>query len=271
MSRFQRLEAGMRFANVDDAILRINEPYNPATGFATRDAFMETDHRAGVTYVQPNLALVFDNSLFGYVGPFYGQRYRVEVAPTLGSWNFTQVTADYRRYDRLLGPIVLASRLLYFGRVGTDAQEFRIYAGSNDMIRGNTSGSYRRNECRQEDPGTETGCVELDRLVGTQIGVASVELRFPILNPSFGISGAFPPLEGAIFYDMGLVWDDNTTIRWKRRVGDSPTSVRTPLKTVGFALRTNLFGFAIARLDYSVPQDRPSVGGLWTFSLGPTF
>ena len=82
--------------------------------------------------------------------------------------------------------------------------------------------------------------------MGTQIGVASVELRFPILNPSFGISGAFPPLEGAIFYDVGLVWDDNTTIRWKRRVGDSPTGVRTPLKTVGFALRTNLFGFAIA-------------------------
>jgi Tol biopolymer transport system component len=271
ISRFQRLEAGMRFANVDDAILQINEPYNPATGFATRDAFVDTDHRAGVTYVQPNLALVFDNSLFGYVGPFYGQRYRMEVAPTLGSWNFTQVTADYRRYDRLVGPIVLASRLLYFGRVGPDATEFRIYAGSNDMIRGNTSGSYRRNECRQEDPNTQTGCVELDRLVGTQIGVASVELRFPILNPSFGISGAFPPLEGAIFYDMGLVWDDNTTIRWKRRVGDSPTGVRTPLKTVGFALRTNLFGFAIARLDYSVPQDRPQVGGLWTFSLGPTF
>jgi Tol biopolymer transport system component len=271
ISRFQRLEAGMRFANVDDALLQINEPYDPGTGFATRDAFMETDHRAGVTYVQPNLALVFDNSLFGYVGPFYGQRYRMEVAPTLGSWNFTQVTADYRRYDRLIGPIVLASRLLYFGRVGKDSREFMIYAGSNDMIRGNTSGSYRRNECRQEDPEAETGCIELDRLVGTQIGVASVELRFPILNPSFGISGAFPPIEGAIFYDMGLVWDDNTTIRWKRRVGDSPTNVRTPLKTVGFALRTNLFGFAIARLDYSVPQDRPQVGGLWTFSLGPTF
>jgi hypothetical protein len=32
-----------------------------------------------------------------------------------------------------------------------------------------------------------------------------------------------------------------------------------------------LFGFAIARLDYAVPQDRPQIGGLWTFSLGPTF
>ena len=271
ISRFQRIETGMRFANVDDALLQINEPYNPQTGFATGDAYMETNHRAGVTYVQPNAALVFDNSLFGYVGPFYGQRYRLEYGYTVGSWRFSQVTADYRRYDRLLGPIVLASRLLYFGRIGRDAEEFRIYAGSNDMIRGNTSGSYRRNECRQEDPETQTGCVELDRLVGTQIGVASVELRFPILNPSFGVPSALPPLEGAIFYDMGLVWEGNSTIRWKRRVGDSPTGVRTPLKTVGVALRANLFGFAIARLDYSVPQDRPRVGGLWTFSLGPTF
>jgi hypothetical protein len=33
----------------------------------------------------------------------------------------------------------------------------------------------------------------------------------------------------------------------------------------------NLFGFAIARLDYSIPQNRAMVGGLWTFSLGPAF
>ena len=264
------LEAGLRFANVDDALLTINEPFDPNTGFATRDAFLDTDHQAGVTYVQPNAALVFDNSLFGYVGPFYGQRYRLEYGYTVGSWRYSQITADYRRYDRVLGPIVLASRLLYFGRIGRDAEQFRIYAGSNDMIRGNTSGSYRNNECRQPDPNTQTGCVELDRLVGTQIGVASVELRFPLLNPSFAPS-AFPPLEGAVFYDVGMVWEGNSTIRWKRRAGDSPTGVRTPLKTVGFALRANLFGFAIGRLDYSIPQDRPQVGGIWTFSLGPTF
>ncbi|MGH3995747.1 MAG: hypothetical protein ACRDSN_25165, partial [Pseudonocardiaceae bacterium] len=76
LSRFQRIETGVRFANVDDAILRINEPYDPFSGFATRDAFLETDNLPGVSYIQPSTALVFDNSLFGYVGPFYGQRYR---------------------------------------------------------------------------------------------------------------------------------------------------------------------------------------------------
>ena len=272
LSRFQRIEAGMRFANVDDAILKINEPYNPATGFATDDPFLETDNLPGVTYGQPSMALVFDNSLFGYVGPFYGRRYRFELAQTLGGWSFSQVTADFRRYDRIVGPIVFATRLLYFGRIGPDAREFRIYAGSTDLIRGNTSGSYRRNEClNADDPGSETGCSELDRLVGTQIGVASAELRFPILNPSYGLPAAFPPLEGAIFYDIGLAWDNETTIRWSRRAGDDPTRVRTPLQTLGVSVRANLFGFAVARLDYSVPQNRPAVKGLWTFSLGPTF
>ncbi|HEX6105690.1 MAG TPA: BamA/TamA family outer membrane protein [Gemmatimonadales bacterium] len=272
VSRFQRIETGLRFANVDDAILKINEPYNPATGIPTQDPFLETDNLPGVTYAQPSAALVFDNSLFGYVGPFYGRRYRLELAQTLGDWSFSQVTADYRRYDRIIGPIVLATRALYFGRIGRDARQFRIYAGSTDLIRGNTSGSYRRNEClNANDLGSETGCVELDRLVGTQIGVGTVELRFPILNPSFGVPAGIPPLEGAIFYDIGLAWDDQSTLKWSREAGDDPIRVRTPLKTLGFSVRTNLFGFAVARLDYSIPQDRRAIKGLWTFSLGPTF
>jgi Tol biopolymer transport system component len=272
LSRFQRLEGSLRFSNVDDALLQINEPYDPNTGFATADPFLQTINLAGVNYLQPSMALVYDNSLFGYVGPFYGRRSRFEFAQTLGDWRFSQVTADYRRYDRIVGPIVLATRALYFGRIGRDAREFRIFAGSTDLIRGNTSGSYRRNEClNANDANTETGCAQLDRLVGTQIGVGSVEIRFPILNPSFGLPAAIPPIEGALFYDIGLAWDDASTLKWNRESTDDPVRVRTPLQTIGVSVRTNLFGFAIARLDYSIPQDRPAVKGLWTFSLGPAF
>jgi hypothetical protein len=271
-SRFQRIEGSLRFANVDDALLQINEPYDPATGFATEDPFLETNNLPSVNYLQPSTALVFDNSLFGYVGPFYGRRYRLEFAQTLGDWRFSQVTADYRRYDQIVGPIVLATRALYFGRIGRDADEFRVFAGSTDLIRGNTSGSYRRNEClNANDLNTQTGCAQLDRLVGTQIGVGSVELRFPILNPSFGLPAVVPPIEGALFWDIGLAWDDRSTLKWSREAGDDPTRVRTPLQTFGVSVRTNLFGFAIARLDYSIPQERKGVKGLWTFSLGPTF
>jgi hypothetical protein len=272
LSRFQRLEGSLRFSNVDDALLQINEPYDPTTGFATADPFLQTINLAGVNYLQPSMALVYDNSLFGYVGPFYGRRSRFEFAQTLGDWRFSQVTADYRRYDRIVGPIVLATRALYFGRIGRDAREFRIFAGSTDLIRGNTSGSYRRNEClNANDANTETGCAQLDRLVGTQIGVGSAEIRFPILNPSFGLPAAIPPIEGALFYDIGIAWDQASTLKWSRESTDDPVRVRTPLQTFGVSVRTNLFGFAIARLDYSIPFDRPAVKGLWTFSLGPAF
>jgi Tol biopolymer transport system component len=272
VSRFQRIEASMRFANVDDALLQINEPYDPSTGFATEDPFLETNNLPGINYLQPSAALVFDNSLFGFVGPFYGRRYRLEYAYTLGDWRFSQVTADYRRYDKIVGPVILATRALYFGRIGRDASQFRIFAGSTDLLRGNTSGSYRRNECiNANDLNTQTGCAALDRLVGTQVGVGSVEIRFPILNPSFGLPAAVPALEGALFYDIGLAWDELSTIKWSRESGDDPTRIRTPLQTFGASIRANLFGFAIARLDYSIPQERRAVKGLWTFSLGPAF
>ena len=273
ISRFQRIEGSLRVANVDDALLSILEPYNPLFGNATEDPTLETNNRPGVNYFQPSTALVFDNSLFGYTAPFYGRRYRLEYAQTLGDWKFSQVTADYRRYDGIIGPVVLATRALYFGRIGRDADRFRIFGGSTELIRGNTSGSYRRNECRNaNDVNTQTGCAELDRLVGTQIGVGSAELRFPILTPQFGfLPNGFPPIEGAIFYDIGLTWDDRSIIRWDRQAGDDPTRVRTPSQTIGFSIRTNLFGFAVARVDYAIPQERRGVKGLWTFSLGPAF
>ena len=275
ISRFRRIEASMRVANVDDAVLSILEPYDPQFGFATQDPTLETNNRPGVNYVQPSTALVFDNSLFGYTAPFFGRRYRLEYAQTLGDWNFSQVTADYRRYDPIVGPLVFASRLFYFGRIGRDADKFLIYGGSTELIRGNTSGSYRRNECLNSsnlDPNSPTGCSELDRLVGTQVGVASAEIRFPILTPQMGfLPNGFPPIEGAIFYDIGLAWDQRSTLQWNRNPGDDPTRVRTPLQTFGASIRMNLLGFAIARVDYSIPQERRGVKGLWTFSLGPAF
>jgi Tol biopolymer transport system component len=273
LSRFQRIEGSVRFANVDDAILSILEPYNPATGFATEDPTLETNNRPGVNYAQPSAALVFDNSLFGYTAPFYGRRWRLEFAQTVGNWRFSQVTADYRRYDKIAGPVIFASRLLYFGRVGRDAESFRIFGGSTDLIRGNTSGSYRRNEClNADDTNTQTGCAELDRLVGTQVGVVTAELRFPILTPALKfLPQGFPPIEGALFYDVGLTWDERSVLRWNREAGDDPLRVRTPLQTFGASIRMNLFGFAVARLDYAIPQERPAVKGLWTLSLGPAF
>jgi Tol biopolymer transport system component len=275
ISRFKRVEGSLRFANVDDANLSVLEPYNPGTGFATEDPRLETISQPGINYVQPSLALVFDNSLFGYTSPFYGRRWRLEYAQSIGDWNYSQITLDYRRYDKIVGPIVFASKLLYFGRIGRDADRFRIFGGNTDLIRGNTSGSYRRHECLNTTVtaiNSPTGCAELDRLVGTQIGVATGEVRFPIMTPGMHwVPQGFPPIEGAFWYDVGMVWDQNSILRWNRRPGDDPVRVRTPLQVFGGSLRANVFGFAVVKVDYAIPRGRNGVGSVWIFSLGPAF
>jgi hypothetical protein len=273
LSRFRRFEFGLAAATITDRRQQIFEPFDPNTGFANADATSREIALPGASFVQPSLAYVFDNSLMGYVGPFYGRRYRLEGSQSIGGWQYFEGLADYRRYDRLIGPFTLATRALYFGRHGPDADQFQVFLGNTDLIRGHTSGSYYRHECQFSDPAsTETGCFALDRLVGSQIAVGNAELRFPILTPAMHfVPMGFPPIEGAFFYDVGIAWREGDKLRWSRKPGDSPSTVRAPLQTIGVGARMNLFGFVVLRLDYSFPQHRDGVGGYWTLSLGPVF
>ena len=274
-SRFRRAELALRFNNIQDDDLQILEPYDPNTGFLTREPTLFTVGRPSANYIQPALALVHDNTLFGYTGPFYGRRWRFEVSQNIGTWRFTQALGDYRRYDRIAGPVVLATRVFYFGRSGRDADQFQLFLGVTDLLRGHTSGSYRRNECRDgDDQGTATGCIELDRLVGTSLASASTELRFPIITPQVikSLPMGFPIIEGAAFYDVGFAWDADSDLRWSHDGTETNPLVRVPLHTVGASARMNLLGFVVLRLDWSFPINRPGYdGGLWTLSLGPTF
>src|SRR3989449_11198487 len=72
------------------------------------------------TFVQPSIAHVHDNTLFGYVGPFAGARSRLSVSPAFGTWQFTAGVIDFRRY-RFVPPLTPARRgpmVVRFGRGG---------------------------------------------------------------------------------------------------------------------------------------------------------
>jgi outer membrane protein assembly factor BamA len=109
-------------------------------------------------------------------------------------------------------------------------------------------------------------------LVGSQIAVASAEIRFPLLSPMFGwVPPGVPPIEGAIWGDVGIAWDQRSTLAFQRRPGDNPFTVRTPSTAVGFSLRTNVFGIMILRADWAFPLNRPTVSNYWIISFGPSF
>jgi Tol biopolymer transport system component len=284
-SRFRRLEFGLQSVNVDDDLRENIQPFSTATGVATDDPITRTNSLGNHTYVMPSVAMAFDNSLFGYTGAFLGRRTRIELAQSFGSWQFTQGTFDYRRYDRLAGPLTIASRIFYYGRRGRDAEQFEFFGGTTELIRGHTYGSYQRNECTQVSTDGVSGCA-VNNLIGSQMAIVNVEVRIPLLHAVLtALPIPLPGIEGAVFYDLGLIWDNESIVRWERQEGDTyveippnnqfgipPTrEARTPVRSWGFSIRGNVLGFLIMRLDWSNPVSRPGVKSYWTLSLGPTF
>ena len=177
---------------------------------------------------------------------------------------------------------MLASRVFYYGRQGRDAEQFQFFGGTTELIRGHTYGSYDRNECRQ--PSSALSACPVNNLIGSQVAVGNLELRFPLLNAALQVLPIpLPGIEAALFYDIGLVWDNGSVIKWERDPGDpyveipgaGPATprdeVRSPVRSWGASIRGNLLGFLVMRLDWSKPINRPGVNSYWTLSLGPTF
>ena len=278
-SRFSRLQFGATFANIRDDLLQIREPYSSQTGAPTQNPFLKDSTLQTITYVQPSIAYVYDNSLSAYVGPFLGRRSRFEIAQNLdpfgNGWKFTSVTADNRRYDRLIGNVTLATRELFFGRMGRDESQFIFFGGNTELIRGYTTGSFQRKECSgPQDSQSISGCSAFDELIGSRAAVFNAEIRFPLIAGGIGFipAGGFPgAIEGAIFFDAGVFWRQGQEVRLTRKATESAQDVRRPLTSYGFSIRANLLNFVILRLDYARPLQRQNVGGVWTISLGPTF
>jgi WD40 repeat protein len=274
-NRFRRLEFGLRYTNVGQATLNLLTVVDPTTQLPTGEYADSTATGPSLNLVQPSVALVFDNSLFGYTSAFFGKRYRFEVAPVFGDWHYVQVLADYRRYDLIKFPFTFATRFLMLGRFGRDGDLFPVYMGTTDLVRGYTFGSYSLSSCTAPTAAISsvTGCPELDQLLGSRIAVFNAEFRFQLVrNLTLGfLPVGFPPIEGALWYDAGIAWNSGSQVRWSRPASADPNLVRVPLTSYGFGLRVNLLGLTVLRLDYAIPNQRPGHGGYWLVSLGPPF
>jgi Tol biopolymer transport system component len=278
LSRFTRFELGAHFAAITLDTLKqdyLVDQFGNVLGVAQP----VTASGGSISYYGPQLAWVHDNALFGYVGPFAGARARLEIDPTFGNWRFTAGLADVRRYF-FARPFTFAFRGLLSGRYGRDADLFPQFLGSTDLIRGYTAGSLINNECLSAPSSNGiTGCSELDQLIGSKIAVFNAELRFPLTrNVALGfLPVGLPPIEAALFYDMGLAWNgtscDGTPgscVVWRRN-GQDPEVYREPVRSWGGSIRLNFLGFVVLRFDYTKPLDRAHHNPYWTVSLGPTF
>ena len=220
---------------------------------------------ASIKYGFVSTALVYDSSLFGACSPILGQSYLLQVQPTFGNLSFISVLADYRRYFIPQKPFTLAFRVLHFGRYGKGSDDPRLwplFLGYETLVRGY---DYTTFEYREFDE-TNPQFFDFDRLLGTRMLVANVELRFPVfkvLGLGRGYYGIWP-LEFLAFYDIGTAWYSGEKQSW---FGGN----KKPVSSAGVGLRTNLFGALVLGFDYVYPFDRPLKGWHWQFTITPGF
>jgi outer membrane protein assembly factor BamA len=208
-------------------------------------------------------ALVYDNSFFGATSPILGTRYRIEADPWIGSLRMVNVNADFRKYIMPIRRVTFAARVAHAGRYGPDAQNsvlFPLFLGYQTLVRGYDYNSFSASEC----PSTGATCPAFDRLFGSRLLLGNVEVRMPLLGVlglGSGYYGALP-IEAGVFADAGIAWNS-----------DQATSLnhRQAVTSAGAVMRMNLFGFAVAELDYVKPFQRPQKGWYWELSLAPGF
>jgi len=216
--------------------------------------------RENIFSVRANL--VFDNALWGAVGPRVGSRMSIDFDYAPGLWdNAEYFTAmmDIREYTWVSSEVTLATRLAGGISFGRDRQRFFIGGAL----------PHRRSTGDVEGVGDVyqfyTSYADLLRgwdyvsLNGTRYGVASIEFRYPILNYlslAAPIPMTFTRGRGVFFTDLGFVSDDLSTFKGAR--GHGGYRLEDIKMSFGTGFRLNV-GFFVLRCDIAWRTDLASV------------
>ncbi len=218
-----------------------------------------------ISLFKAGAAFVGDSSLYGFVSPVRGTRYRYEVEALTGDIKFDTALADWRKYF-YHRPFTLAVRGFHYGRYGSGAEDQRLsplYLGGGDLVRGyDPYGINPALEC-----GTSAACPVFDRLIGSKIAAGSVELRAPLFGtPEFGLINAnFLPTEIFAFGDVGAAWSNGNKVTWKWQTN---TEERVPVGSVGAGVRI-LLSYIPIEFYAAKPFQRPNQSVVYGFNIAP--
>lgn len=223
-SRFRRAEFGLDFQAVTDEFAVVNY------------VSTQVRSRSNLFSVIPQVALVQDNAAYSGFTPVAGGRWRASLEQSLGDLDYTFGVLDYRRYYNIRRRGAFAVRGVLAGSWGPEPALLRI--GGPDTFRGADFGA----------------------IIGTRIGITSLELRFPVI-PSTEI------VRGIVFVDAATSWEDNSSLKLADSGGPLGLRLRDLRMAYGFGLRAYL-GLPL-RLDAGVPTDLERNGDwITTFSIG---
>ena len=208
-------------------------------------------------------AFVGDSSIFGFVSPIRGARYRYEVEALAGDLHFETALADWRKYF-FASPITFAVRGLHYGRYGRDAESdtiSKLYLGNLGLVRGYDLSSFDLRNCS-----TVGKCPVFDRLIGSKIAIASAEVRVPLFGTKeFGLLSGFVPTELVGFADAGTAWSKGQTPKLQFKTN---TNERVPVVSVGVGARM-LLSYIPIEVYYARPFQRPDSKWVFGFNIIP--
>ncbi len=240
--RFRRAELQLTQMFVDERFFEL----------LPNNEIVETRHEYR-SATSPSVSLVGDNSLFGSSGPVNGGRWNLTYSPSFALFpnglEYHTATLDLRRYSDLTHGYSFATRVLGGMSNGRDPQAFRV--GGFSTIR---------------------GFPDFD-LIGTRLAMANAELRFPFVQ-DLGLVGPIPignlRLRGALFADIGTIWNDGVQPRfWV--MDERGRHLRDPYFAFGTGIRSWILGLPM-KLDVAWATDFDKVKRpRWHFSIGPEF
>jgi Tol biopolymer transport system component len=271
-SRSRRIELGASFRNISFKQTVETQAFSLRTGQILINEKQDLPAPDALNLGEGTAALVGDTSLFGATSPILGQRYRLEVSPTIGDLKYTGVLADYRRYVMPVRPYTFALRLLHYGRYGSGGGDERLqplFIGYPNLVRGYDVNSFGAAECVSSK---DSSCPVFDQLLGTRVAVANLELRFPPFG-ALGGKGLYGPIPIELlgFADVGVAWRKGDSVKLDLSGADGSLTSRRPVRSLGVGARVNVFGYAILEVDYVKPLDRPAKNWVWLFNLSPGF
>ena len=276
-NRHHRFETGGAVSYNSYRVDRFTQSYYNYYGTRERVPNDEAANALGVSNLDPfnlmqvNAGFVGDNAVFGIAAPLHGFRYRLGAEQYFGTYNFTALNIDLRKYHRFK-PITLAARVYSYMRMGEDSDRlYNIYIGYPYMVRGFESNTL--------GPNSKIGYNDLS---GSRMVVGNFEVRLPFTGPEqlAVLPSGFLFSDLNFFIDGGLAWSSNSTVKWNKTDEDLITetvngrtyssydpSVTMPVFSAGVSLRVNLFGAMILEPYYAIQLNNPTREKFGTFGL----
>jgi Tol biopolymer transport system component len=226
-----------------------------------------------------SFSLIHDTVIWGLTGPVNGRRYRVavEYAPATLSKGiaYQALTADYRQYWHVKGSYSVGARIA--GGISGGENPKRFFLGGVNNWIGSTIAS---NEVYEVDGLYFSQLVTPMRgynyyeFSGTRYALMNLEFRYPFidyLKLNFPLPLTLAQLQGALFYDMGAVWDKDEPFKGATSSGGG-IMLEDIKAAFGFGIRANL-GFLVLRFDTAWPTDLDKVSERpkYYWSLGGDF